>query len=101
MKAALLGPLPVIALVVAFPILSAGDGGQFELPSIEFFVGALLWTIILGGFYVLLTGLIFGWIAYRFTFETTVPVSRLAIAIAWGANLSLWGWAVVVVMGGL
>lgn len=65
-----------------------------------FFVGALFWTIIFGGFYVLLTGIVSGWIAHRFAFDTAVPVSRLAIAIAiaWVANLSLWGWVVVVAM---
>lgn len=99
MKAALIGPLPVIGLVIVGPILSARDGGQFEfIPPIWFFFGALFWTIIFGGFYVLLTGIVSGWIAHRFAFDTAVPASRLAIAIAWVANLSLWGWVVVVAM---
>ena len=54
--------------------------------------------VVIGGFYVWLTGIVSGWIAHRCAFETKVSVSRLAIAIAWVVNLSLWGGAVVVAM---
>ena len=101
MKAALIAPLPFIVLVVVGSIMSAEPGGQFQFVSrVEFFVAGLLWTAILGGFYVLAMGIACGWLAHRFAFETAVPVTRIAIALAWVANLSLWGWMVVIVMAG-
>lgn len=97
MKAALLGVLPFLVFAVAIFSMGGPNGGDGHfVERIGFLIGVLLWTTICGGFYVLLAGIVSGWIAHRIAFETAVPVSRLAIAIAWVANLSLWGWVVVV-----
>lgn len=97
MKAAIGGPLPFIVFLLASVIMGEPDGGQKPLvEQIGVFIGVLFVMIICGSFYVVPIGMVSGWIAHRLAFETTVPVSRLAIAIAWVANLSLWGWWVVV-----
>ena len=48
--------------------------------------------------YVLTVGFVSGRVAHRFAYETNVSVPTLAQLIAWVANLSLWGWTVVLVV---
>lgn len=98
MKAALIGAIPVVVLCAVGVIKIEIDRGFVFDQLISLIICWFGWTICLSGLYVLLTGFVSGWIAHRFAFETVVPVSRLAIAIAWVANLSLWGWAMVVAM---
>lgn len=98
MKAAFIGPLPIVAFAFVGLMFIELDKGLILFFELFCCFGGMLG---LSAMYVLLTGIVSGWIAYRFAFETTVSVSGLAIAIAWVANLSLWGWAVVVVMGGV
>ena len=95
MKAASIGSLPFLALAPVGLIFGDPDKGQIQFTEVFRLLGGMLGVCSI---YVLLTGYVSGWIAHWFAFETAVPVSRLAIAIAWIANLSLWGWVVVVVM---
>ena len=99
MKMALFGPAPFIVLVVV-DICSTKVLGGISLTSIVMrivILALVLPTMVaFGGFYVWLTGIVSGWIAHQCAFETEVSVSRLAIAIAWVINLSLWGGVVVV-----
>ena len=95
MKAAFIGPLPIVAFAAVGLILSETDKGESVFAEMFCLFGGMLGLCAI---YVLLTGIVFGWIAHRFAFETVVPVSRLAIAIAWVANLSLWGWTLVFVL---
>lgn len=98
MKAAFIGSMPFVALAPIGLIFGDADKVQSEFAELFCLLGGMLGICAL---YVLLTGYLSGWIAHRIAFGTAVTVSRLAIAIAWVANLSLWGWAFVVVMGGL
>ena len=98
MKAALMGSLPVVLFCIVEVIKTEIYRGLVSDQLITLIVCWFGWMICLPTLYVLMTGIVSGWIAHRFAFETAVPVSRLAIALAWVANLSLWGWAVVVAM---
>ena len=95
MKAAFIGSFPFVALAAVGLIFSDPDKGQIQFAEVFCLCGGML---CLCAIYALLTGYVSGKIAQWFAFETAVPVSRLAIAIAWVANLSLWGWAVVIVV---
>lgn len=53
-------------------------------------------VIVATGFcYSVLVGVVAGRLAHRIAFETTISVSRLAVALAWVTNLTAWGWCLV------
>ena len=46
--------------------------------------------------YVLAVAFVAGRMAHRFAYQTDISVPTLAKLIVWVANLSLWGWIVVI-----
>ena len=91
-RAALVGAIPSL-LVLA--VLAATHVAPVEL----LLTRAVNVATLVGGcvLYVLTVGFVSGRVAYRFAYETDVSVPTLALLIAWVANLSLWGWTVVLV----
>jgi hypothetical protein len=97
LKIAVIAPLPFILFVVAGSMMRKMSGEQTSFDArVAFAVDALIWTISFGSFYACLASLACGWLAHRVAFGTFVPVQRLSIALAWVANLSLWGWIAIV-----
>ncbi len=90
LKAAAAGPAPYVVLA-SFGVL-LGFGSLRDL--IAMFI---VWfsTIVLAGAYVALVGYGSAWVAHRFAYGTAVPVERLALALVWTANFTLWGWGLV------
>lgn len=91
-RAALVGAIPSL-LVLA--VLAATHVAPVEL----LLTRAVNVATLVGGciLYVLTVGFVSGRVAHRFAYETDVSVPTLALLIAWVANLSLWGWTVVLV----
>ena len=56
-------------------------------------------AVLVGGcvLYVLATAFVAGRMAHRFAYQTDISVPTLAKLIVWVANLSLWGWMVLLV----
>ena len=95
MRTALLGPLLLMAMLVVMAIGQREDQPLTMTQRSVILVTALLVVVLIGIIYSFVVGVVSGSIAHRFAFETTIPVSRLAIVLAWVANLSLWGWSLV------
>ena len=102
-KTALLGPLPFMTLIVVATIIlpdmsnySTESVGDKLVGRVAFGTAAFFWTAIIGGLYVLMAGISCGWLAHRFTFNTNTSTTLMARLLVWVANLSLWGWAMVI-----
>ena len=98
MRTAFFGPLPFIALFVVGWTISLREWHMVQgtmahriMPLV-----IVLAVIVATGFcYAVLVGVVAGRLAHRIAFETTIPVSRLAVALTWVANLTAWGWCLV------
>ncbi|MEK6262233.1 MAG: hypothetical protein AABP62_26850 [Planctomycetota bacterium] len=92
-RTALVGAIPTLLLVA---VLAAA-----RVAPVERALGSAVNVATLVGcgvLYVLTVGLVSGRLAHRFAYETDVSAPTLAMLIAWVANLSLWGWAAVLVV---
>ena len=98
MRTAFLGPLPFIALVVVGWTNSLREWHMVQGTIAHRIIPLLivLAVIVATGFcYAVFVGVVAGRLAHRIAFETTMSVSRLAMALAWVVNLTVWGWCLV------
>ncbi len=96
------GPLPFIAMFVMGWTMSLREHGFAPITMTQRIGTLLAWlfaVVVSGIVYAVIVGLVTGGLAHRIAFETTVPVSRLAVALAWVVNLTVWGWWLVLVCG--
>ncbi|MBC8115217.1 MAG: hypothetical protein H7062_12605 [Candidatus Saccharimonas sp.] len=92
-RTALMGAVPTLLLVAVLAIM--------HIAPVERVLGSAVNVATLVGcgvLYVLAVGFVSGRVAHRFAYETNVSAPTLAMLIAWVANLSLWGWAAVLVI---
>ena len=92
-RIALVGLLPIVSLALALAL------GHEKWTDKVLGLGVYLFDVM--GFGVLYFWVIFhgaGRLAHRFAYQTNISTIALAKLIAWVANLSLWGWVVVIVV---
>lgn len=100
-RTAMFGPLPFIAMVVVGWAISLREKGQTPITMTERLETLLAWLFVVVGaglLYTVLVGLVTGAFAHRIAFEKSVPVTRLAVALTWVVNLTVWGWWLVLVL---
>ena len=92
-RAALAGVIPSLFVLA---VLATRHVAPVEL----LLTSAVNVAALVGGsvMYVLAVGFVSGRVAHRFAYETEISVPTLARLIAWVANLSLWGWTVLLVL---
>ena len=92
-RAALAGVIPSLFVLA---VLATKHVAPVEL----LLTSAVNVAALVGGsvMYVLAVGFVSGRVAHRFAYETEISVPTLARLIAWVANLSLWGWTVLLVL---
>lgn len=91
-RTALVGAFPAL-LVVA--VLAMRISPVNLLPAHAAIVATVVGCSVL---YVLAVAFVAGRLAHRFAYQTDISVPTLAKLIAWVANLSLWGWTVLLVV---
>lgn len=96
--AALFGPPPYYVLAVLDAVTHHKPQGLALLLVMCLII--LFWICVLEVLYVLVVGNLCGELSHKIAFGTSIPVRRMAIALTWVANLSVWGWILVVAMTG-
>lgn len=81
---------------ITFPIWAALIAWFLEM----LIQGSLIFGLLCGPFIVIMvtygSGISIGWIAHRICWRTTIPVNRVAIAMAILFDLAMFGWLVVI-----